>query len=56
MNNPKDPDPKGLLTAMITYHEVLSNAVQVGFTRKEAFAIVLAMVHEHAKGTPNGGQ
>ena len=56
MSNPKDPDPNGLLAAMITYHEVLSNAVQVGFTRKEAFAMVLAMVHEHAKGAPNAGQ
>lgn len=56
MNNPKDPDPNGVLAAMIGYHEILSNAVQAGFTRKEAFEMVLAMVHEHAKGTPNGGQ
>ena len=56
MNNPKDPDPNGLLAAMITYHEVLSNAVQVGFTRKEAFAMVRTMVQEQTRAAQHGGQ
>ena len=56
MNNPKDPDPNGLLAAMIAYHEVLSNAMQAGFTRKEAFEMVLAMLRENAKVTPDAGQ
>ena len=56
MNNPKDPDPNGLLAAMIGYHEVLSNAVQAGFTRKEAFEMVRTMVQEQTWAAQSGGQ
>lgn len=56
MNEPQDPDPNGLLAAMVGYHEILASAVKAGFTRKEAFEMVLATVREHVRGTPNAGQ
>lgn len=56
MNNPKDPDLNGLLAAMISYHEVLSNAMQAGFTRQEAFEMVLTMFQERARAAQHGGQ
>ena len=56
MNNPKDPDPNGLLAAMISYHEVLSNAMQAGFTRKEAFEMVRTTLQETMRAAQHGGQ
>ncbi|NDO78237.1 hypothetical protein GKZ75_08375 [Kocuria indica] len=56
MSDPQDPDPNGLYAAMVGYHEILSSAVQAGFTRKEAFAMVLTTVRAHAEGGARGGQ
>lgn len=44
MPESKDFDPNGLLAAMIGYHEILSSAMQAGFTRKEAFELVQTTV------------
>lgn len=56
MSNPKDPDPNGLLAAMITYHEVLTNAMQAGFTRQEAFEMVRTLLQERTRTAQHGGQ
>mgnify|MGYP007007015078 FL=1 len=56
MSNPKDPDPNGLLAAMISYHEVLTNAMQAGFTRKEAFEMVRTLLQDQMRAAKYGGQ
>lgn len=56
MSDPKDPDPNGVLAAMIAYHEVLTSAMRAGFTRKEAFEVVRTMVQEQKRASQHGGQ
>lgn len=56
MNEPQDPDPNGLIAAMVGYHEMLASALHAGFTRREAFEMVRTIIQEHTRAASRGNQ